>query len=389
MTRLLKQLPKVRGNYRENASLKATNWFGVGGAAEVLFKPADVEDLADFMRGCAADIPITVIGVGSNLIVRDGGLDGVVIRLGRGFTQIAISGQVSGVSEESFNAATAASRSEGGMGRRDAPHKILEAGAAALDVHVARMAADHHCAGLEFLSGIPGTIGGALAMNGGAYGREVKDALIEAELMLRSGEIVRMSADALVFKYRHASFPEGAIFTRAWFRTHAGQASEIHAQMEEINRKRGQTQPIRERTGGSTFKNPASPLPEGEGRGEGGVGVTESNAHAGPPPSLPPHAGGGEKGKLPPNEGGEKEVVSPYARGGTVMKAWQLIDAAGCRGLRVGGAQMSDLHCNFMINTGDATAADLEALGEEVRARVLAHSGVTLEWEIKRIGKVK
>lgn len=320
---IISRLPNVRGNYREGASLKATNWFGVGGAAEVLFKPADAQDLADFMRGCAADIPITVIGVGSNLIVRDGGLDGVVIRLGRGFTEIAV---------------------EDG---------IVSAGAAALDVHVARMAADHHRGGLEFLSGIPGTIGGALAMNGGAYGREVKDALIEAELVLRDGEIVRMNADALAFTYRHARFPEGAIFTRAWFNTEPGDGTAILAQMEAINRKRAETQPIRERTGGSTFKNPDCP-----------------------PPDLPPHAGGGRKEEFP-----------PHAGGGTILKAWQLIDAAGCRGLRVGAAQMSELHCNFMINTGDATAADLETLGEQVRVRVLDKTGIQLEWEIKRIGK--
>ncbi len=294
---MLDKLPKVRGNYRPNAELKSTNWFGVGGAAEVLYKPADVQDLADFIRGCPKDIPITVIGVGSNLIVRDGGLDGVVIRLGRGFTAIEVEGDV------------------------------VSAGAAALDVHVARVAADHGRDGLAFLSGIPGTIGGALAMNGGAYGREVKDALIEAELVLRDGSVARMTADELDFTYRHSVFPKGAVFSRAWFATMAGDAAEIHAQMEEINRKRAETQPIRERTGGSTFKNP---------------------------------------------EG---------------YKAWQLIDAAGCRGLRVGGAQMSELHCNFMLNTGDATASDLETLGEEVRAKVMAHSGIELQWEIKRIGR--
>lgn len=293
---LLHRLPQVRGGYRAQADLKATNWFGVGGPAEVLFKPADAQDLADFMRGCPKDVPVTVIGVGSNLIVRDGGLEGVVIRLGRGFTAIDVEGDV------------------------------ISAGAAALDVHVARVAADHGRAGLAFLSGIPGTIGGALAMNGGAYGREVKDALIEAELCLRDGTLKRMTADALDFTYRHSVFPKGAVFTRAWFATEAGDAGQIHAQMEEINRKRAETQPIRERTGGSTFKNP-------EGH-----------------------------------------------------KAWQLIDAAGCRGLKVGGAQMSELHCNFMINTGHATAAELEALGEEVRARVKAHAGVELVWEIKRIG---
>ena len=356
---IIKRLPKVRGNYREGASLKATNWFGVGGAAEVLFKPADVEDLADFMRGCANDIPITVIGVGSNLIVRDGGLDGVVIRLGRGFTHIEVTSHQSPVTSEESDAHVSSLPHHNLPPHLNPPPQggrevIIEVGAAALDVHVARMAADHHRGGLEFLSGIPGTIGGALAMNGGAYGREVKDALIEAELVLRSGEIVRMSADALAFTYRHASFPEGAIFTRAWFRTYAGQASEIHAQMEEINRKRAETQPIRERTGGSTFKNPASPS---------GLRGTQSR--------------------------GSPKILATSARMTSGMKAWQLIDAAGCRGLTIGGAQMSELHCNFMINTGDATAADLETLGEEVRARVLAKTGVQLEWEIKRIGKVE
>lgn len=293
---LIARLPSVRGQYRPKAELKSTNWFGVGGPADVLFKPADVQDLADFMRGCPEDVPITVIGVGSNLIVRDGGLRGVVVRLGRGFTDIAVKDDV------------------------------VEAGAAALDVHVARVAADAGRDGLAFLSGIPGTIGGALAMNGGAYGREVKDALIEAELVTRAGEVLRVLPVELQFSYRHSVFPAGAIFTRAWFATSAGDAATIHATMEAINRKRAETQPIRERTGGSTFKNP-------EGH-----------------------------------------------------KAWQLIDAAGCRGLRRGGAMMSELHCNFMLNTGDATAADLEGLGEEVRARVKAHSGIALEWEIKRIG---
>jgi UDP-N-acetylmuramate dehydrogenase len=293
---LLQQLPRVRGQYRENAALHTTNWFGVGGAAEVLYKPADVQDLSDFLAATPADIPITVIGVGSNLIIRDGGIAGVVIRLGRGFVEVGLEGE------------------------------IVSAGAAALDVHVARYAADYGRAGLAFLSGIPGTIGGACAMNGGAYGREVKDALIEAELVLRDGRVVRMTADELDFSYRKSQFPTGAIFTRAWFETTEEDPAQLNREMEEINRKRAESQPIRERTGGSTFKNP-------EGH-----------------------------------------------------KAWELIDAAGCRGLRVGGAMMSELHCNFMINTGNATAADLEALGEDVIARVKAYSGVTLEWEIKRIG---
>lgn len=323
-------LPKVRGGYRERAELKSTNWFGVGGAADVLFKPADVQDVADFMRECPNDIPVTVIGVGSNLIVRDGGLEGVVIRLGRGFTAIEVG------------------NSGGGADPHPGPlpqgEGVIVAGAAALDVHVARVAADHGREGLAFLSGIPGTIGGALAMNGGAYGREVKDALIEAELVLRDGTVTRMTADELDFSYRHAVFPKGAVFTRAWFATTPGDAAAIHAQMEEINRKRAETQPIRERTGGSTFKNPD----------------IEASVLIGIP------AFAGMTGKV---------------------KAWQLVDAAGCRGLRVGGAQMSELHCNFMLNTGEATAADLEGLGEEVRRRVREQSGVELEWEIKRIGR--
>ena len=311
-------LPKVRGQYRFDASLKGTNWFGVGGPAEVLFKPADAADLAEFLRQVSGSgfqvsgkeqdvlepetrnlepLPITVIGVGSNLIVRDGGIRGVVIRLGRGFTEVSVEGDV------------------------------VVAGAAVLDVHLARMAADAGRAGLEFFAGIPGTIGGALAMNAGAYGRETKDVLIKAEAVTRAGDVVTLSLDEMRYRYRHYGGPAGLIFTRGWFKTTADAAEAIHARIAEIQARREETQPIRERTGGSTFANP-------EGH-----------------------------------------------------KAWQLIDAAGCRGLSIGGAKMSELHCNFMINTGGATAADLEALGEEVIARVKAHSGVTLEWEIKRLGE--
>ena len=314
-------LPEVRGSYRLNAPLAVTNWFGVGGPAEVLFKPADTEDLAAFLtqvsgsRFEVADepkpniallkpetrnlkpLPITVIGVGSNLIVRDGGIDGVVIRLGRGFTQCEVSDE-----------------------------EVI-AGAALLDVHLARFAADAGRAGLEFMVGIPGTVGGALAMNGGAYGRETKDVLIKAEAVTREGEIVMLGVDEMRYTYRHYGGPEGLIFTRAWFRTAVESAQTIGARLAEIQTRREATQPIRERTGGSTFKNP------------------------------PGH------------------------------KAWELIDAAGCRGLRLGGAMMSELHCNFMINTGNATAAELEALGEEVRARVLQKTGISLEWEIRRVGK--
>ncbi len=289
-------LPEVRGQYRFNAPLAKTNWFGVGGAAEVLFKPEDTHDIAHFIKHKPADMLVTVIGVGSNLIVRDGGLDGVVIRLGRFFNEATLEGDV------------------------------VVAGAAMLDLNLARLSASMGRAGLEFMSGIPGTVGGALAMNAGAYGREVKDTLIKAEAVTPAGEIIMLGLDDMKYSYRHYGGPSGLIFTRGWFATTADDPQAIEARIAEIQAKREGSQPIRERTGGSTFANPER------------------------------------------------------------HKAWELIDKAGCRGLTIGGAQMSELHCNFMINTGNATAADLEALGEEVRRRVLATSGVELRWEIKRIG---
>jgi UDP-N-acetylmuramate dehydrogenase len=297
MTLDMKNLPPVRGSYRFDAPLAGTNWFGVGGAAQVLFKPADTADLAYFMQHKPADMPVHIIGVGSNLVVRDGGLDGVVMRLGRGFTEITIEGDV------------------------------VVAGAAVLDVNLARFTASEGRAGLEFLSGVPGTVGGALAMNAGAYGHEVNDVLIKAEAVTAEGETILLDVAQMHYSYRKYGGPKGLLFTRAWFKTTADTPEEALARIADIQAKREATQPIRERTGGSTFKNP-------EGH-----------------------------------------------------KAWKLIDEAGCRGLKIGGAQMSELHCNFMINTGEATAADLEALGEEVIARVKAHCGVTLEWEIRRIGK--
>lgn len=290
-------LPKIRGQYRFDAPLAKTTWFQVGGAADVLFKPADVADLAHFLKHKPADLPVTVLGVGSNLIIRDGGIAGVVIKLGRGFTQAMRQGEE------------------------------IEAGAALLDVHLARFAADEGRAGLEFFAGIPGTVGGALAMNAGAYGRETKDCLTRAEAVMQDGTVVMLELDEMRYSYRHYGGPAGLIFTRAWFATTADDPAAIHARIADIQASREATQPVRERTGGSTFKNP--------------------HGH----------------------------------------KAWQLVDAAGCRGLRIGDAQMSELHANFMINTGAATAADLEALGEEVRSRVKTHSGVLLEWEIKRIGR--
>lgn len=299
----MSHLPTVRGQYRFDASLAKTNWFGVGGPAEVLFKPEDTADLACFIKHKPRDMPVTIIGVGSNLIVRDGGLDGVVIRLGRFFNEARI------------DVEAAADRS------------VIVAGAAMLDLNLARLAASWGRAGLEFMSGIPGTVGGALAMNAGAYGREVKDVLVRAEAVTAAGEIITLSLEDMKYRYRHYGGPEGLIFTRAWFATTADDPQAIEARIAEIQAKREATQPIRERTGGSTFANP-------EGH-----------------------------------------------------KAWELIDKAGCRGLKIGGAQMSELHCNFMINTGNATAADLEQLGEEVRRRVKESSGVELRWEIKRIGK--
>ncbi|MBX9727119.1 MAG: UDP-N-acetylmuramate dehydrogenase [Rickettsiales bacterium] len=319
MTELRQQLPNVRGQYRFDAPLSKTNWFGVGGPADVLFKPEDTEDLAHFLKEIAkinapspnplpqgeraSPVPLTVIGVGSNLIVRDGGIRGVVIRLGRFFNDAKIDDDAA------------------------ADGRVLVAGAAMLDVNLARVAASHGRAGLEFMSGIPGTVGGALAMNAGAYGREVKDVLVKAEAVTRAGEVIELGVAEMNYSYRHYGGPHGLIFTRAWFATTSDEPEVIEARIAEIQLKREATQPIRERTGGSTFANP-------EGH-----------------------------------------------------KAWELIDAAGCRGLTIGGAQMSMLHCNFMINTGGASAKDLETLGEEVRARVLAQLGVELQWEIKRIGE--
>ncbi len=290
-------MPQLRGRLLAGQPLAELTWFRVGGPAQVLYMPEDEDDLAYFLKNLSADIPVTVIGLGSNLIVRDGGVPGVVIRLGRGFNTVTV--------EE---------------GAR------VRAGTAVPDVKVARAAQEAGIAGLAFMRGIPGGIGGALRMNGGAYGRETKDALIEARGVDRSGDI-RVYANAeMHYAYRHCGLPDGIIFTQALFRGEPGDAEKIAAEMDKITETRETTQPIKSRTGGSTFKNP------------------------------PGH------------------------------KAWQLIDAAGCRGLKIGGAQVSELHCNFLINLGEATAADIENLGETVRERVKKNSGVELEWEIKRIG---
>jgi UDP-N-acetylmuramate dehydrogenase len=291
------RLPQLRGRLMSNQPLAELTWFRVGGPAQVLFMPEDEADLAYFLGQLPEEIPVTVVGLGSNLIVRDGGVPGVVIRLGRGFAEVKV--------EE---------------GTR------VRAGTAVPDVKVSRAAQEAAITGLAFFRGIPGAIGGALRMNGGAYGRETKDALIEARGVDRQGR-VRVFANAdMHYTYRHCGAPDDVIFTQALFQGAPGDPATIAAEMEKITESREATQPIKSRTGGSTFKNP------------------------------PGH------------------------------KAWQLIDAAGCRGLKHGGAQVSEMHCNFLINLGSATAADIEALGETVRRRVMENSGIELEWEIKRIG---
>ncbi len=290
------RMPKLRGRLLANQSLAELTWFRVGGPAQVLFMPDDEDDLAYFFANLPPDIPVTVVGLGSNLIVRDGGVAGAAIRLGRGFGEFAVDGL------------------------------SVRAGAAVPDVKVARAAQEVGLSGLSFLRGIPGSIGGTLRMNGGAYGREVKDALTEARAVDRSGEVHRLSNADMGFSYRHCGIPEDYVFTQALFRADRGDSAVIAAEMDKITEAREATQPVRSRTGGSTFKNPPG------------------------------------------------------------QKAWQLIDAAGCRGLRIGDAQVSELHCNFLINLGKATAADIETLGETVRQRVKESSGVELEWEIKRIG---
>ena len=297
---LLDTLPPLRGRAQADAPLAPFTWFRAGGAAEVLVRPADAADLSQFLATLPRDLPMHVLGACSNLIVRDGGLPGVTIRLARGFGVIDV--EADGV----------------------------VAGAAALDVTVAEHAAAAGLTGIEFLSGIPGTIGGAVAMNAGAYGGDIASVLDWAEIVSREGSARLMSAADLAFAYRHAGLPAGAVVTRARLRARRGAPTINAARMAEIRTAREASQPVRARTGGSTFRNP-----------------------------------------------------SPDA---SALKAWELIDAAGCRGLVRGGAIVSEKHCNFLINTGGATAADLEGLGEEVRRRVFAAFGVTLEWEIRRIG---
>ena len=290
-------LPSAQGTIQPQGSLADFIWFRTGGPAEYLFRPKDIDDLAAFVRELGPSVPLLPVGVGSNLIVRDKGVPGVVVRLPKSFAQVTVK-----------------------------KGELVRAGAGAMGITVASKARDAGIAGLEFLRGIPGTAGGAVRMNAGAYGRDVSDILVEATVVGRDGAVETWPAARFAFTYRHSDLPAGAIVVDALFKGTPGSPAVIGAEMNRIAAEREASQPLRSRTGGSTFKNP--------------------DGH----------------------------------------KAWALIDAAGCRGLRIGDAQVSEKHCNFLLNLGQATSAEIEALGEEVRARVLAHSGVTLEWEIQRVG---
>jgi UDP-N-acetylmuramate dehydrogenase len=290
-------LPRLLGSAERGGSLADFIWFRTGGPAQWLVKPASVEDLADFLSELDPQVPVLPVGVGSNLIVRDGGVPGVVIRLPKALGHVHIE-----------------------------PGNRVRAGGGAMGITVASKARDAHIAGLEFLRGIPGTAGGAVRMNAGAYGREMSDILIEAKVVLRDGSIETWSAERFGYTYRHSETPAGAVVVEALFEGVPGERAAIGAEMDRIAAEREASQPLRSRTGGSTFKNPSG------------------------------------------------------------TKAWKLIDAAGCRGLRIGAAQVSEKHCNFLLNLGGARSADIEELGEEVRRRVRADSGVTLEWEIQRVG---
>ena len=294
---LIEKLPKVKGTYRENVDLSSTNWFQVGGKAEILYKPTDTEDLAYFLKH-KNDNQITMLSVGSNVIIRDGGIKGVVIKLGKYFNSLEVN------------------------------DTTLTVGAATLDFNVAQFAANHSLSGLEFLIGVPGSIGGAIAMNAGAYNMDTAEYLVSVEAVnINTGEIRNLNKQELGFVYRGNSLDGQFIFTKATFVLRKDSKNDILKCMENIIKARSEAQPIKERTGGSTFKNPAE------------------------------------------------------------ISAWKLIDQAGCRGLTIGGAKVSEKHCNFLINTGNATAADIENLGELVRKKVFNNSDINLEWEIKRIGK--
>jgi UDP-N-acetylmuramate dehydrogenase len=291
------EMPKVRGKLTRDAPLAPLVWFKSGGNADWLFEPADADDLANFLRALDPDVPVMALGLGSNLIVRDGGVPGVVVRLGKAFAKVSAGSDY-----------------------------CVTAGGGAPGIAVSSTARDAGIANLEFLRGIPGTVGGFVRMNGGAYGREVSDVLVTATVVMRDGEIRTIGKYDLEYSYRHSTLPDGAVVIEALFQGEPGKPEAIQAEMDRIAAAREETQPIRSRTGGSTFKNP------------------------------PGH------------------------------KAWALIDAAGCRGMTLGGAQVSEKHCNFLLNLGSATSSDIEALGEEVRRRVRAKTNISLEWEIQRIG---
>ena len=293
-------VPHVEGRLTQNAPLAPLVWFKSGGSADILFEPKDVADLQSFLRQLDLATPVMALGLGSNLIIRDGGVRGVVVRLGKAFAKVACIDPVA-----------------------------LACGGGASGILVSSTARDKGIAGLEFLRSIPGTVGGFVRMNGGAYGGEVKDILRDCDVVLRDGTLVTLSVEDLHYSYRHSELPDGAIVVAARFQGRPGEPEAIQAEMDRISASREASQPLRSKTGGSTFKNP--------------------DGH----------------------------------------KAWQLVDAAGCRGLQIGGAQVSEKHTNFLINADDATSADIEALGEEVRARVMAHSGVDLIWEIQRVGETK
>lgn len=293
-------VPHVEGRLTQGAPLAPLVWFKSGGCADILFEPKDVADLQSFLRQLDPATPVMALGLGSNLIIRDGGVRGVVVRLGKAFAKVACIDPVT-----------------------------LACGGGASGILVSSTARDKGIAGLEFLRSIPGTVGGFVRMNGGAYGGEVKDILRDCDVVLRDGTLVTLSVEELHYSYRHSELPDGAIVVAARFQGRPGEPEAIQAEMDRISASREASQPLRSKTGGSTFKNP--------------------DGH----------------------------------------KAWQLVDAAGCRGLQIGGAQVSEKHTNFLINADDATSADIEALGEEVRARVMAHSGVDLIWEIQRVGETK
>ncbi len=291
-------LPKVEGKLTPNAPLAPLVWFKSGGSAEWLFEPKDVADLQSFLRDLDPARPVMALGLGSNLIVRDGGVPGIVVRLGKAFAKVELAGVL-----------------------------LLNCGGGASGILVSSTARDNGIAGMEFLRSIPGTVGGFVRMNGGAYGGEVKDILVDCDVVMRNGELVTLAVGELEYSYRHSELPDGAIVVAARFRGQPGEPEAIQVEMDRISASREASQPLRSKTGGSTFKNP--------------------NGH----------------------------------------KAWQLVDDAGCRGLQIGGAQVSEKHTNFLINTGEATSADIEELGVEVRRRVQAKSGVDLQWEIQRVGK--